>query len=88
MNNLCYCARGVDSYWAWTSRVSIKDYSIKDRVKRLLKTRPTSVSLALLPPAGLPCTILDPSGPLLVLKASSSISHSPSIDTAGLYLVR
>ncbi len=37
---------------------------------RLLKAKLTSMSLTLLPSAGLPCTILGPSGHLLVPKAS------------------
>ncbi len=39
------------------------------------------MSLTLLPSAGLPCTILGPSGPLLVPKENSSVGRSPSIDT-------
>ncbi len=46
---------------------------------RLLKSGLTSVSSALFPPAELPCTMLGPSGPLLVLKVTSSISRSSSI---------
>ncbi len=57
--------------------------------KRTLNLEPklvfASMSFTLWPSAGLPCTILGPSGPLLVSKTSSSVGRSPSIDTAGLY---
>ncbi len=43
------------------------------------------MNLTLFLSAGLPCTILGHSGPLLVPKASSSVGRSSSIDMAGLY---